>query len=113
MTNSPDDPFVVTQTGATHAEANLLVAFTRMETKVDVVLTQHGAKLEDHETRLRKVEDRPHIDPTKLAVVEERVAEIAARPALSPRALWAGLIGASGVIIAALTFIDKLYRSVG
>jgi len=94
----------------TGTDASLLVAFTRMETKVDVVLTQHGAKLEDHETRLRRVEDRRVADPNRVDSIERELDEVAARPTVSPRALWTGLVGASGVVIGALTFVDKLYR---
>jgi len=112
--NAPtDEMHGVAQHGATQAEASLLVAFTRMETKVDVVLTQHGAKLEDHETRLRVVEDRPSASPTELADHDLRLRSVEGRATVSPRALWTGLIGASGVIVGALTFLDKLYRPGG
>lgn len=88
MSPSPEDTIVVsTHSGATPAEANLLVAFTRMETKVDVVLSQHGQKLDDHETRLRTVEDRPTV---------------------SPRALWTAVCSAVAACAALLTVLDKL-----
>jgi hypothetical protein len=89
MSSTTDEPIVVAaaQTGATPAEANLLIAFTRMETKVDVVLTQHGQKLDDHELRLRKVEDRPTV---------------------SPRALWTAVCSAVAACAALLTVLDKL-----
>jgi hypothetical protein len=68
-------------------EASLLVAFTRMETKVDVVLTQHGAKLEDHETRLRVVEDRRTV---------------------SPAALWTAVTTGAGLVFGAVTLFSNL-----
>lgn len=51
----------------------LLVAFTRLEAKVDVALGDHAARLDsqardvaDHETRLRAIEARPTVTPTGL-----------------------------------------------
>lgn len=75
-------------TGSTSgAEASLLIAFTRMETKVDVVLSQHGAKLEDHEARLRAVEDRRTVSPT---------------------GLWAAVTTGAGLVFGALTILLKI-----
>lgn len=52
---------------------DLLIAFTRMEAKVDIALAQHGAKLDeiakdvtDHETRVRVIEGRSTVSPTGL-----------------------------------------------
>lgn len=42
------------------------VALARMETKLDLVLGQHGTKLDDHEARLRIVEDRKTVSPMSL-----------------------------------------------
>ena len=44
----------------------LIVAITRIETKVDMALDQHGKKLEDHEGRIRSVEARPTFAPWKI-----------------------------------------------
>jgi hypothetical protein len=53
----------------------------RLETKVDIVLTQHGSRLDDHEVRIRGQE---------------------ARRFVSPGQLWGGIIaaiaGASGLV---------------
>lgn len=88
MSPAAEDTIVVSaQTGATPAEANLLVAFTRMETKVDVVLSQHGQKLDDHEARLRVVEDRKTV---------------------SPLALWTSVCSAAAFAVGLLTIFDKL-----
>jgi hypothetical protein len=84
MTSVSDDLTLGSSTTATPTEANLLIAFTRMETKVDVVLTQHGAKLEDHETRLRVVEDRRTV---------------------SPAALWTAVTTGSGLVFGAVTIL--------
>lgn len=45
----------------------------RLETKVDIVLTQHGSRIDDHELRLRVQEARSYV---------------------SPGQLWSGIIGA-------------------
>lgn len=88
MSSSPDETILVAaHSGATPAEANLLVAFTRMETKVDVVLSQHGQKLDDHEARLRVVEDRKTV---------------------SPLALWTAVCSAAAFAGVLLTIFDKL-----
>ena len=42
------------------------IMLARFETKLDLVLGQHGQKLEDHEGRLRAVEDRKTVSPTAL-----------------------------------------------
>ena len=81
-----DSPTPTTPT-ATATEANLLIAFTRMETKVDVVLTQHGQKLEDHEARLRVVEDRRTVSPT---------------------ALWTAVTTGAGLVFGAVTLFSNL-----
>jgi hypothetical protein len=52
----------------------LLVGMTRLEAKVDVVLAQHGAKIDAHASDLQDHEER-------LRVLE-------ARPTVSPRVLW-------------------------
>jgi hypothetical protein len=67
-------------------DTNLIVALTRVETKVDVVLSQHGAKLEDHEGRLRKVE---------------------ARRTVSPRTLWTSVISAAGLVLTLIAIFDR------
>ena len=82
MTNSPTD-------------ADLRLDFARLEGKVDVVITRHDiriealeAKADDHEQRLRLQE---------------------AREFVTPKGLWATVIGSSAVIgglIALINFLD-------
>lgn len=55
---------------------DLLIALTRLEAKVDVVLAQHGADLRahgqdlaDHEARLRVIEQKPTVSPRVLWTV--------------------------------------------
>lgn len=50
------DEHSVALNGTAPTEASLLIALTRMETKVDVVIAQHGAQLSDHESRVRALE---------------------------------------------------------
>lgn len=93
-------------------EAALLIAFTRMEAKVDVALAQHGADLKahaddltDHETRLRNLEARPTCD----AGLEDRLRAVEQKPTVSPRALGAVVTSVVGILLASLPFIDRLY----
>lgn len=58
------------------AGTDLLIALTRLEAKVDVVLAQHGADLRahgqdlaDHEARLRTLEATPTVSPKTLWAV--------------------------------------------
>lgn len=59
----------------------------RLETKVDLVLSQHGTKLDDHETRIR---------------VQE------ARRFVSPAQLWSGILAAVAGASALVTLINWL-----
>ena len=66
------------------------VALARMETKLDLVISQHTAKLEDHEQRLRQT-----ASASDLAALETDVRTLSDRKTVSP----AGLLGAvSGVV---------------
>jgi GTPase len=93
---------------ATPTEASLLVAFTRMETKVDVVLGQHGTKLDDHEARLRKVEDL-----TSKAVDaddhEKRIREVEARKTVSPVGLLSAVAGGAGLLLVVTQLLDRFF----
>ena len=73
------------------SDAALLLAFTRLEAKVDVALTQHSADLkdlsrdrDDHETRLRALEGRPTV---------------------SPKALWTTVASILGVVLPAVALL--------
>lgn len=74
-------------------EASLLIAFTRMEAKVDVALAQHasdlknqGANITDHEARLRTLETTPTV---------------------SPRVLWTTVASALGLMFAAYPIFER------
>lgn len=80
---------------ASNTEAALLIAFTRMEAKVDVALAQHGADIKaqgtqvvDHEARIRKLE---------------------LTPTVSPRVLWTSVVSGAGIVLAALPLLQQLY----
>ncbi|UIW13438.1 membrane protein [Arthrobacter phage Amyev] len=75
-------------------ETDLLIAFTRLEGKVDVALAQHGAdiaihgkEIQDHEARIRALESTPTV---------------------SPRALWTTVASAAGLAIAAFPLIQQI-----
>lgn len=80
---------------STPAETSLLIAFTRLEGKVDVALAQHGADLKAHHETL--------------ADHEARLRALESTPTVSPRVLWTALVSASGIIFSALTLIDRFY----
>lgn len=75
--------------------ASVLIALARLEGKVDAALAtqgaqlaEHGRRLDDHEPRIRAVENRPTVTPT---------------------AMWTAL-GTLAAIVAALTpFLSRLY----
>ncbi|GAA2843942.1 hypothetical protein Acy02nite_68540 [Actinoplanes cyaneus] len=75
--------------------AAVLIALARLEGKVDAALAtqgaqlaEHGRRLDDHEPRLRAVENRPTV---------------------SPRAMWTAL-GTLAAIVAALTpLVSRLF----
>lgn len=82
------------ESSPTKAETDLLIAFTRLEGKVDVALAQHGADLavhgreiKDHETRLRVLENTPTV---------------------SPRTLWTVTASAAGLVLAAMPLLEKI-----
>jgi hypothetical protein len=64
------------------------VLLARFETKLDLVIGQHGETLKDHEARLRAVEDR-------------RV--------VTPAALLGSLVGVVTVLVGVVSFLDRLY----
>lgn len=80
---------------STAAETSLLIAFTRLEGKVDVALAQHGADIKAHS------ED--------LADHEARLRVLEATPTVSPKTLWTAVVSASGIVFSALTLIDRFY----
>lgn len=78
-------------------ETSLLIAFTRLEGKVDVALAQHGADLKAH--------------ADGLADHEARIRTLEAKPTVSPKALWTTVVSASGLVFSALTILDRLYTN--
>lgn len=64
------------------------ILLARFETKLDLVLGQHGAKLDDHEARIRVVEDRKTVSPSQLL---------------------AGCTGVIALIGGTLALLDRIY----
>ena len=52
------------------------IMLARFETKLDLVLGQHGQKLDDHEGRLRAVEDRKTVSPSQLLATSAKVVAL-------------------------------------
>ena len=69
-------------------DTDFRVLLARVETKLDLVIGQHGQRLEDHERRLR---------------VQE------ARPTVSPKGLLAAAATAIAVLTGAQALLDRLY----
>lgn len=77
------------------SDAALLLAFTRLEGKVDVALTQHGA---DIKAQGRDLEDH-----------EERLRALEAKATVSPRTLWLAFTSAAGLAISAGPVVAKIF----
>lgn len=93
-------------------ETALLVAFARLEGKVDITLTElAGLKAEkaDHESRLRAVEaqDRPDRE------TNARIRALEDRRVVTPSQLWAGLVGVVGLIAAGIASINGILNALG
>jgi len=71
------------------SEEDVRLWLTRLETKLDVVLDQHGTTLNDHETRIRNLEKRPI--------------------GLTGNRLVAGAVAVLGLAISIMTVLDRLY----
>ncbi|UJQ87158.1 tail needle protein [Arthrobacter phage BaileyBlu] len=74
--------------------AQMLVALTRMEAKMDVgfarigaVTDKHAASIDDHEERIRTLEQKPTV---------------------SPRTLWTTITAGGGLLVALMTIAEKL-----
>lgn len=89
MTDALSDgsPIVQVSNGPAATDPALLVAIARLETKVDVALSDHGRQIRDHEDRLRNVESKSTV---------------------SPRALWTAVTSGAGAVLAALAILEKI-----
>lgn len=88
-------------------ERDLLVAFARLEGKVDLTLTEINALKSadsDHETRIRNIEAAPVPDTE----TERRLRAVEDRRTVSPAQLWAGLVGVTAVIGTVLVIINAV-----
>lgn len=78
-------------------ETALLVAFAKLEGKVDLTLAELiilKTTDADHESRLRVIESKPIPDVD----TQKRLRELEERRTISPAQLWAGLIGVVSVV---------------
>lgn len=82
------------ESSPTKAETDLLIAFTRLEGKVDVALAQHGADLAVHGRELKDHEDR--------------LRRLELTPTVTPRTLWTVVVSAAGLMIAATPLIQQI-----
>lgn len=84
MTPTPDQ----TSTGSASEVSDVRVTLARFETKLDLVIGQHGTRLDDHEGRLRAVE---------------------ARPTVTPKGLVAAIASTVAILGGSVAFLDRLY----
>ncbi|AYN57741.1 membrane protein [Arthrobacter phage DrManhattan] len=82
------------ESSPTKAETDLLIAFTRLEGKVDVALAQHGADIAVHGREIRDHEDR--------------IRALENTPTVSPRVLWTTVASAAGLVLAAMPLIERI-----
>lgn len=83
MTPTPDTP-----APPPSEVSDVRVTLARFETKLDLVISQHGSTLTDHEARLRNVE---------------------ARPTVTPKGLVAAIVSTVGILGGSVAFLDRLY----
>lgn len=91
---------------------NLLVAFARLEGKVDLTLTEITALKgtdADHEIRIRSIEQKPVPDEE----TDRRLRELENRRTVSPAQLWTGMVGVLGVLGTVLVIVDRIRVIVG
>lgn len=79
---------------STDETTNLLIALTRLEGKIDLILAQHSSdigahreRLDDHERRIRTIEGTPTVTPAKL---------------------WTAVCTSAGLIVSILTILANL-----
>lgn len=65
LSGSPTPPHPPADVATDSTEIRVLLA--RFETKLDLVIGQHGETLKDHEARIRTVEERKTVSPAGLA----------------------------------------------
>lgn len=71
------------------SEDSMPVWAARLETKVDLVLSQHGTKLDDHELRIRAIDDA-----------------LKAQRYVTPAQFWAGFLGAIAAASGLVTLLN-------
>jgi hypothetical protein len=82
----PETTNVKVEAPSDNTEVRIMLA--RFETKLDLVIGQHGEQLKDHETRIRTVEERKTVSPMQLLATSATAV-----------ALFGGVV----------TFLDRLY----
>jgi hypothetical protein len=87
----------------------LLVAFAKLEGKVDLTLAEMNALKStdsDHESRLRHIESKPQPDPD----TEQRLKVLEERRTISPAQLWGAVLGIGGLLGSIGTIIALFVR---
>ena len=90
----------------------LLIAFARLEGKVDLTLAEITALKTtgaDHETRIRSIEQKPEPDPD----TAKRLNELESRRTVSPGQLWAGLLGVVALLGSVVAIVSGIQNIIG
>lgn len=79
------------------------VQLARMETKLDLVLGQHGTKLDDHEARLRAT-----ASSADLSALETDVRVLQGRKTVTPSGLLGAATGVVGLLGGLIVILQNL-----
>ena len=94
------------------SDTTILVAFARLEGKVELALAELGALKvtdADHENRIRVIEQQPIPDTD----TDKRIRALEDRRTISPGQLWFGLVGVLGVGASLLAIVNGVLNVVG
>ena len=92
---SPQPEHQIPTVAVTTTDAGVAVTLARMEAKIDVVLAQHEAKIEQHSDNLQD-----H---------EERLRALEAKPTVSPRVLWTTVASIIAAVATVAPLLSRLY----
>ena len=96
MTPAPDD-------------GDFRIWFARLEAKLDVALAHQGAKLDDMERRVERLESAPSASEAEVREIKTRVRALELRPSVSWRQVLTTLGGTAALIVSVLAILDRLY----
>ncbi len=90
-------------------DGDFRIWFARLEAKLDVALAHQGAKLDDVERRIERMEQAPCPHDEEVKELKQQVRVLEGRPSISWRQILSSLGGTAALIVASLTILDRLY----